>query len=166
MYYCKNFFWSEESGKFKGLPRPYLKVPEHLLKNNPKTFNSNFKTYLHKIIPVPWQSIPSIDYNVIFSVNVDHEKEVMPKGLCGFCGLDFDGEDDCIIWITQDLKPSNNGPRVFSDSLPHHLECMNQARIFCPFMRTLNDEDFEIGKYKILKKKAEEKINLLLKRKK
>jgi hypothetical protein len=31
---------------------------------------------------------------------------------------------------------------------------MEQARIFCPFMRKLNDEDFETGTYKKLKQNA------------
>ena len=51
--------------------------------------------------------------------------------------------------------------RVFSDSYPHHLECMKQARIFCPFMRTLIDKNFETGEYDILRSNHFKHIEML-----
>ena len=49
-----------------------------------------------------------------------------------------------------------NRDLVPSDFHPFHLKCMKQARVYCPFMRTLKDEEFEISLYSHNAKIAEE----------
>ena len=69
----------------------------------------------------------------------------------------FVHEDKEIVirWIKAPLALTfKEGPKVFSDFHPLHLECMEQARIFCPHMRKLQDSDFETGKFKKLKQNA------------
>ena len=36
---------------------------------------------------------------------------------------------------------------VLSDSHPFHLECMRQARIYCPHMVNTTDNEYIIGEY-------------------
>jgi hypothetical protein len=55
-----------------------------------------------------------------------------------------------IRWIIekQDFNVNHNRDWVPSDFHPFHLKCMKQARVYCPFMRTLKDEEFDISLYK------------------
>ena len=46
---------------------------------------------------------------------------------------------------------TKKGPNVFSDNYPFHIECMKQARIFCPRMRQTENSEFEYGRYQDLK---------------
>lgn len=175
-YYKEGFIWNGETGNTKGLPRPYITPPNIYYFRKPFAFNSRFKRYLHKIVPIPWQSIPFFDenFNKLLSVNVEHEIEARENNLCGYCGLGFKDTDIVIRWKTQTLPPSIDGSipgaiidghprhRVYSDSYPHHLECMRQARVFCPFMRTLLDDDFEIGEYAILENNFKKQIEIIL----
>ena len=39
--------------------------------------------------------------------------------------------------------------------MPFHIECMKQARIFCPFMKKRKDFEFEQGKFKHIKANAD-----------
>jgi|694.fasta_scaffold65866_5 hypothetical protein len=155
IYYKKDFLWNFETGEQTGLPRPHVIVPESLYFVKKTKINNPFKRYLHKIVPIPWQSIPKFFDNTggLLSVNIDHEKKVITDNLCSYCGLGFNKDEICSRWISQNISPSEDGikaPRVFSDSYPQHLECMKQTRRFCPFMRILLEEDFEYGEHHLL----------------
>ena len=173
-YYLDNFIWNKETSEIRGLPRPYVKVNKLYYFLKPVGFKNKFKRYLHTVVPIPWQSIPLFDnFGALLDVNVDHESEVVKNGLCAYCGIKFKEKEICIRWTTQNFMPTIDGKsnnldkdifsrsRVFSDSYPHHLECMKQARIFCPFMRTLIDKNFETGEYDILKDNHFKHIKML-----
>lgn len=158
MYYKKDFMWNSENANVKGLPRPHFITPESFHYKETQNFKNPFRRYLHKIIPIPWQSLPKFEFPTGLNLILENEKKVISDSLCAYCGIQFNDDSLAIRWITQNLSPEENGARVRSDSYPFHLECMKQARIFCPFMRTLSDKDFEIEKYKKLRKDAENDI--------
>jgi hypothetical protein len=148
--------WTKENSNILGLPRPMFEVPEEFAKNKPIGSNliSKTKLYLHKKIPVPWQSEPVFNGLQQLNLNIKNEEKVYKEGRCAFCGILFIEEEYTIRWTTTKGIPSPTGPNVFSDNFPFHLECMKQARRFCPFMRTTNDNEYEIGKYLELKNNA------------
>jgi hypothetical protein len=80
-----------------------------------------------------------------------NEDLVLQNNLCAYCGIKIEDNEIVIRWANNEVKPSKNGVRVFSDYHPFHQNCMKQARIYCPFMRNTQDEEFEIGDYKSLK---------------
>jgi hypothetical protein len=162
-YYKKDFTWSDENSEVTGLPRPYVVTPERLHFAQPLNFSNKFKKYLHKIVPMPWQSIPLFinEGAGLLSVHIDHEEMVVTDNLCGYCGNGFSNEELCCRWISNNRyisKDGLGGPRVYSDVYPLHLECMKQARKFCPFMRTLSEKDFEFSEHNILLKKIQEEL--------
>jgi len=145
--------WNEKLIDFIGFPRPYfnLTINQRKKLNNSKLILKN-NLYLHKKIPIPWQSIPVFNQDQGFELNVENEKRVYPEGLCGYCGNAFKDEDICSRWTVIDKNQSDIvGPRVFSDTHPLHPQCMKQARVFCPFMRQREDSEFEHGIYKDLR---------------
>jgi hypothetical protein len=145
--------WNDKNASTIGLPRPYYEVS--------KSFINKSKINLARVVPIPWQSKAVFTENpipTVFNVIEENEKRVCIEGLCGYCGIKFEDYDKCIRWIgtkplvLSDLPNDGQGPRVFSDTHPLHLECMKQARIFCPFMRIRSDLEFEYGIFSELKK--------------
>jgi hypothetical protein len=148
--------WSKSNKDKTGVPRPFYIVSDFFLKNAP------FK--IAKKIPVPWQSLPVfIEKNlIVFNVIEENEALVISDGVCGYCGIKFNDFDNCSRWTVEKGKPTLDGKigsNVFSDNYPLHKECMKQARIFCPFMKTRNEKEFEYGVFLELKKHAEVFIN-------
>ena len=148
--------WSESNKSITGLPRPFYLVDNFFLKK------ASFK--LAKKIPVPWQSLPVfIEKSLtVFNVIEKNESLVVSDGICGYCGVKFNDYDNCYRWVIEKGTPSADGkrsPNVFSDNYPLHEECMKQARIFCPFMKSRNSIEFEFGTFLELKKHAEVFIN-------
>lgn len=148
-YFDNSEEWSEEKIFNVGLPRPFAKVPKIFL-NTP----SIKKMRLAKKFPVPWQSFPKFHGNTL-GIVFENEDRIYIDSLCPYCGIRFNNEEICIRWTATDSIPSREGPRIFSDSYPFHIECMKQARIFCPHMRETKDEEFEIGSFIFLKAKAD-----------
>lgn len=150
-HFDKNLKWEQKHIDYKGTPRPYLDVPKDLQYRDGVFF-------LHERVPIPWQSEPKLykkpDFGFL-GVIVDNEKSVYDKGLCAFCGIAIDPNEEVIRWTTYLGIPNNDGPNVFSDNYPFHINCMKQGRIFCPFMRTTQSSEFEYGLYKDLKEKAD-----------
>lgn len=148
----KNIFkmsveWSKEVTNQKGLPRPYADT----------TLNKEYKTKygLAKIVPIPWQSKPAFKFGRALKLNKINEDNIYIKDLCPYCGIKIEDNEICARWNTADVsRLGSTGARVFSDVHPFHKECMKEARVFCPFMKTLNNNDFEYGNYVILKQKA------------
>ena len=128
--------WSEENKNNKGLPRPFAKYGNGF--PNPKKLA--LKT------PIPWQSTPDVESGGI-ALEKNNEEAVWRDNLCPFCGIGFTNDEMSVRWTTINKPLSKDGDRVFSDLHPFHLECMRQARIFCPHMKTTADSEFEIGPY-------------------
>jgi hypothetical protein len=149
--------WSELSIKKTGLPRPYAIVPKiYYFKNN--------KRYLAKKIPIPYQSTPG--ENEPIRLNMENEEYVVSNDLCSYCGLDIDKNINSARWMIEKEKDAENDLRDFvpSDFRPFHIECMKQARTYCPFMRTLDDSNFDIKKQELnlelAKKYTEERFRI------
>jgi hypothetical protein len=148
----KNIFktsvqWSKEVTNQKGLPRPYADA----------TLNKEYKTRfnLSKIVPIPWQSKPAFKFGRALKLNEINEGKIYKQDLCPYCGIKIENDEICARWKT--TNASNfvpNGGAVFSDIHPFHKKCMKEARTFCPFMKKLNNSDFEYGEYITLKQKA------------
>jgi hypothetical protein len=142
----KLLIWNSELLNYKGLPRPYFYTDSRFYK-------VNHSFYLHKKIPIPWQSKPLMTSRPIDLI-IENETRVYPESLCAYCGVVFDQEEVCVRWKANNSLITEIGPRVSSDIHPFHEECMKQARIFCPHMRKAEDLDFEYGIYKVLKNNA------------
>ena len=127
--------WSEATKSFKGLPRPFAKYKKGVGRSK-----------LSGKTPIPWQSVPNLFSGNLF-LEKENEEKVWSKNLCAFCGLGFKDSEQSIRWTTINKPLSKDGGRVFSDLHPFHLECMRQARLFCPHMKTTTDSEFEIGPY-------------------
>jgi hypothetical protein len=147
--------WSIENYQTKGLPRPHIVADESLR-------YQDGKFYLHPRTPIPWQSQPMFKYGGKLQLIQEHEKHIYDNNLCPFCGITFKEAEDAIRWVTNKSIPTENGPSVLSDFYPFHLECMKQGRIFCPYMRNLQDKDFEIGIIDKLRQDAVEQIESLV----
>jgi hypothetical protein len=132
--------WEENDIKTVGLPRPWA---------------TSKRKDLAKKFPIPWQSEDRFDSFGHLGLNQNNEDIVYEKNLCSYCGIEIKNKETVIRWTSAPLEfTSREGPRIFSDFHPLHLECMKQARIFCPHMRKLKDLDFETGKFKELKQNA------------
>jgi len=149
----KNIFknakpWKDNDIYFTGLPRPFLDIFK---------LNSNKmkKWKLAKKIPVPWQSKPMInEKDPVFNVIYENEDRVIPENLCGYCGIKILDDDFVIRWTDKSMVLVDGKiqePRVSSDTMPMHLECMKQSRIFCPYMQKTKDSEFEYGDFYTLK---------------
>ena len=139
--------WSEEITSQTGLPRPFAYTTKKSFKN---------KHYsLSKIVPIPWQSKPAFKTGGLLNLNHENENNIYAEDLCPYCGIKIEKNENSTRWYTSQIaKLIKTRDFVFSDIHPFHKECMKEGRIFCPFMKTLNDEDFEYDKYFILKQKA------------
>jgi len=132
--------WEENDVNKVGLPRPWA---------------TSKRKDLAKKFPIPWQSEDRFDSLGHLGLNQNNEDIVYEKNLCSYCGIEIKNKETVIRWINAPLALTfREGPKVFSDFHPLHLDCMEQARIFCPHMRKLQDSDFEIGKFKKLKQDA------------
>lgn len=140
--------WSQETKKTIGLPRPFAKY-----KKGVGRFNLPLKT------PIPWQSEPDLSMGGIRLIK-ENEEKVYAGNLCAYCGVDFLKNEKVIRWTTLDKPLSKDGDRVFSDLHPFHLECMRQARIFCPHMKTTTDDEFELGTFEELRARADIQLAL------
>jgi hypothetical protein len=139
-YFAGASEWQENDVHTTGLPRPWA---------TPK------RKDLAKKVPIPWQSEDRFESLGHLGLNQNNENVVYEKDLCSYCGIKIKNKEISIRWINAPLAfTSKEGPKVFSDFHPLHLECMEQARIFCPHMRKLENSEFEIGKYKELKQNA------------
>jgi hypothetical protein len=139
-YFSKAKKWNESDINTTGLPRP---------------FATPVRKDLAKKVPIPWQSEDRFESLGHLGLNQKNEDSVYKKDLCSYCGIEIKNNEIVIRWINAPLAfTSKEGPKVFSDFHPLHLECMKQARIFCPHMRKLEDLDFETGIYKELKQNA------------
>lgn len=154
-YFLDNYLWSENTAKNAGLPRPYAVT-------DPKFYKIIDKFYLHKKIPIPWQSRPLMENRPIDLI-IENEKKVILSGLCGYCGTKFLDKDAVVRWVSFDTMATEIGPRVLSDSYPFHLDCMKQARIFCPYMRKTKDAEFEFGVYNELLENFNNNLEKLIK---
>ena len=132
--------WQEHDVDTVGLPRPWA---------TPK------RKGLARKVPIPWQSEDRFQSSGSLWLNQKNEDLVYKNNLCSYCGIEIKNQETVIRWTNAPVAiTSRKGPKVFSDFHPLHLECMEQARIFCPHMRKLKDLDFEIGKFKELKQNA------------
>jgi hypothetical protein len=139
-YFTNSNLWQEHDVDKVGLPRPFAE---------PK------RKDLAKKVPIPWQSEDRFQSSGHLGLNQKNENNVYKKNLCSYCGIEIKNNETTIRWITAPIElSSEEGPKVFSDFHPLHMECMKQTRIFCPRMRDLKDSDFETGKYKKLKQDA------------
>jgi hypothetical protein len=146
----KNIFkvlWNEKTKEILGLPRPYIVT-------DPKFYQQKGLPYISKKIPIPWQSKPNMTVRPIDLI-IENEDLIYKNKICPYCGIKFKEQEFVIRWMAIDAMPTEIGPRVFSDSYPFHIDCMKQARIFCPFMKDTKDSEFEHGVYNELCKKAE-----------
>ena len=130
--------WSEEIKNNTGLPRPYAYplLQYYFIKG---------KKFLDKKIPIPFQSKPAMDVGGLI-LNLENEKMVTCQGLCPYCGVYIKDEEISIRWMVEKENFNLNKDRdwVPSDFYPFHKKCMEQARYFCPFMRTLKNNNFDV----------------------
>jgi hypothetical protein len=153
-YFKNSHEWAVEDIDFVGLPRPFKNLTTSYIEKVKDRF------FISKKIPIPWQSFPVLDEGSGLAFNVIEKNEIMvfKDSLCAYCGIKIKDEEDSVRWTVSDMNNfiinSKNGPRVFSDFHPFHIECMKQARIFCPFMKKLEEKDFQYDKFKQLKKNA------------
>ena len=139
-YFDGAHLWQEKDVNTVGLPRP---------------FATPTRKDLAKKVPIPWQSEDRFESLGLLGLNQKNEDTVYEKNLCSYCGIEIKNKEIVIRWINAPLALTfREGPKIFSDFHPLHLDCMQQARIFCPHMRKLQDSDFEIGKFKKLKQNA------------
>jgi hypothetical protein len=132
--------WDESSLNFIGLPRPFA-LPQ--------------RKDLAKRVPIPWQSEDRFEEVGHLRLNVENEFIVYQNSLCSYCGVKINDSEIVIRWFTANLNTIHGiSSTVYSDIHPLHMECMKQARIFCPHMRKLEDKDFETGPYFKLKENA------------
>jgi thiol-disulfide isomerase/thioredoxin len=145
--------WNESHKNFVGLPRPFVKVSK----------KERIKSKLAAKVPIPWQSGLNNDGNGFLKLIQENEEVVYYKDLCSYCGIKINDKENVIKWTKPNDKPVQlNGDVVFSDIHPFHLECMKQARTYCPGMRKIAEEEFEYGLYSDLKKKSiEERKNII-----
>ena len=136
-YFKNSHQWSKNDIDSVGLPRPY---------------DYTYRKDMARIVPIPWQSESNFKHGQTLRLNRLNESLVYQNDFCPFCGIKIEKTEITIRWKTIDIIRASETPHlVSSDYHPFHLECMTQARIFCPFIKTLTNEDFEIGLYKILK---------------
>ena len=147
-----NIEWSDSFKDFAGLPRPFSKVLKKY----------RIKHSLAPKVPIPWQSENKSGENFL-KVIQENEDVVYYKNLCSYCGIKIDNEENVTRWKNPDIsKIRHDGNFVLSDIHPLHLECMKQARVYCPGMRKKDEKEFEYGKYIDLKKHAEKERNGIL----
>ena len=161
-YFDNSHEWEEKDKEFFGLPRPYKVLTDSYIKKVKNRF------LISKKIPIPWQSRPILDElsGLAFNVIKENESLVFKNSLCAYCGNKIQDYERCVRWVVDDasnfIVNDSDGPRVFSDFHPFHLECMSQARKFCPFMKKIKEDKFQYGDFKQLKKNARFIVNYKL----
>lgn len=147
--------WNENTKNILGIPRPFFIVHKFWRKRKNKI-------YLSQKIPIPWQSIAVFDSSGQM-LGLDKEKEqlVYKNDLCPYCGIKIEQSEYVIRWTNENFTDYSDDGKVFSDIHPFHIECMKQTRIFCPFMRTTIDKEFELGLFIDLKNNATSYIKSL-----
>jgi hypothetical protein len=144
-YFKDSHKWQPTDVNTTGLPRPYA---------NTKYLNK-YKPGLAKIVPIPWQSEDLFNSRGHLGLNKENEGKIYKEDLCGYCGLKINDSETTTRWVSANLDFIKEKRKVVkSDIHPFHTECMKEARIFCPHMKFLLDEDFEVGLYKNLKLNA------------
>lgn len=139
--------WSEEITSKTGLPRPFAYTTKKSTKNK--------KYSLPKTVPIPWQSKPAFKTGGLLNLNDENENKIYDEDICPYCGIKIEKNQESVRWHTSQIaKLIKKRDFVFSDIHPFHKECMKEGRTFCPFMKTLNDNDFEYNNYTTLKQKA------------
>lgn len=139
--------WNENTKNILGLPRPFFMVGRYWRKRKNKI-------YLTKKIPIPWQSFAVFNESQMLGLDEKNEQLVYKNNLCPYCGIKIEKNEYVIRWTNKKFTDSSVGGKVLSDIHPFHIECMRQARIFCPFMRMTTDEEFEFGLFVNLKNNA------------
>jgi thioredoxin 1 len=154
----KNIFnsieWNDSFTNFVGLPRPFSKVLKKHRTNNK----------LLEKVPIPWQSAAKNDEFSFLRIIQENEDIVYYKNLCSYCGVKINNDDSVVRWKNKKLIEINHFARfVLSDIHPLHLNCMKQARVYCPGMKKKKEEEFEYGKYIDLNKNAKTEREFVLK---
>jgi len=146
--------WNESFKNFIGLPRPFSKVlKKHRINNK-----------LSAKVPIPWQSRAKNDEDGFLRLIQENEDIVYYKNLCSYCGVKINNDENVTRWKSRNLNEVRHGGQfVLSDIHPLHLECMQQARVYCPGMRKRNEEEFEYGTYLELKKNSEKERSIIFK---
>jgi hypothetical protein len=141
--------WLQRFKDYVGFNRPTVSLPKNFIQK------SKYGKLLNKF-PIPWQSVPIFSNSgTVFNVIEENEKLTFLKERCPYCGLQFNISDLVLRWTKESKNPTPEGPQIFSDNLPLHKQCMAMARKFCPFMRTVEDSEFEYGTYKDIKPNAD-----------
>jgi hypothetical protein len=143
--------WSEESLKTTGLPRPYVELSEED-RYSPNTEKYGFEKYLAKKLPMPWQTRPVFQGPTKIRLIKENEEKVFKEGLCAYCAVKLNLKDPSVIWTYYQDNPIDDKNKVFSDFHPFHLECMKQARAFCPYMKQRPESEFKYGDFQDLVK--------------
>jgi thioredoxin 1 len=148
-----NIEWSDSLRSFTGLPRPFSKVL--------KKHRINQK--LSAKVPIPWQSAAKNDEISFLRIIQENEDVVYYKNLCSYCGIKINNEENVVRWKNPNInKIKHDGNFVLSDIHPLHLECMKQARIYCPGMRKRIEEEFEYGLYLNLKENSKKEKGIIM----
>ena len=165
-YFDNSHKWEEEDKEFLGLPRPHKVLTDSYIKKVKNRF------LINKKVPIPWQSKPIFDENSGLALNVikKNEFKVFKESLCAYCGIKINNDEFCTRWTVSDMDnfiidDKGDGIRVLSDFHPFHIKCMNETRIFCPFMKKLKENDFQYGEFKQLQKNAKFAIGYKIRRK-
>jgi hypothetical protein len=149
-FFKKSVEWTEETAATRGLPRPYKKVSRHFRKAPDFLEYPKDILYVPPKVPVPYQTIPVFVDKEFLQLSKEREREVVENHLCPYCGVAINDEEESIKWttLTDDQNLIDLEIRVPSDNIPFHKECMEQTRVFCPFMRLTEDSEYVSGKYK------------------
>lgn len=142
-------YWNKKDKDTKGSNRPFVELSPDFIKT------LGFR--IAKKIPVPWQSMPYLKERGVFKIVYENENKVISNNLCGYCGIKILDKENVVRWTNKDFLVINGKveePRVASDIMPMHIECMKQARKFCPHMIKTKDHEFEYGLFIDLKNNA------------
>ena len=141
--------WLKKFKDYIGFDRPVISLPKNFIQ---------VRKYgkLLKKFPIPWQSVPILSSSgTVFNVIEENEKLTFLDERCPYCGLNFNVLDLVSRWTKESKNPTLTDSQIFSDNLPLHIKCMKMARKFCPFMRTVDDLEFEYGTYEEIKPNAD-----------
>ena len=140
--------WSEELRDTTGLPRPSVSTTPF----EQRIFD------VKKRIPIPWATSPTYseygeaDQNLPFP-DSSKQQEAIEKGLCPMCGEGFEKGEIAQRW-TRKTNEGIERSGGAADNYPLHQECMRQARIFCPHLKSELEERFETAPHKELRLRA------------
>lgn len=141
--------WEDKDKNTTGKNRPFVELDDDFIKS--------LKFRIAKKIPVPWQSMPYLKDGGVFKIIYDNENLVVKNNLCGYCGIAILDDELVVRWTNKNFLVINENiqePRVTSDIMPMHKECMKIARVFCPHMIKTSEDEYEYGLFKDLKNNA------------